>query len=362
MTSTQDDSSLHRVAAAASRNAPGTPSALSSVLHLVEQDLARVELLLRRPPGGHSRCATAAADLVAAGGKRLRPALCLLSHRLAASDRETGHDAVVQLAAAVEFLHSASLLHDDVIDEASCRRGAPAARVRWGNTVSVIAGDLLLVRALQKVHDLGDRWLDALTDRTLHAIVEGEVAQLEARGKLETDANRFRYVAERKTASLFVLAMVGGARLGGADEGLLARVEEFARWLGLAFQLRDDLLDVCGTAEQLGKSAGQDLATGCITLPLADVLAHSESLREAVTRHLQSRDGCDLPRELAVALGEVAGSPGVLDRSRGLLREWNLLAFRALSSLPEGPERDTLSWAVDYLAIPAVASYPTPQA
>ena len=219
MTSTQDDSSLHRVAAVASRNAPGTPSALSSVLHLVEQDLARVELLLRRPPEGHSRCATAAADLVAAGGKRLRPALCLLSHRLASADRETGHDAVVQLAAAVEFLHSASLLHDDVIDEASCRRGAPAARVRWGNAVSVIAGDLLLVRALQKVHDLGDRWLDALTDRTLHAIVEGEVAQLEVRGKLETDASRFRYVAERKTASLFVLAMVGGARLGGADGG-----------------------------------------------------------------------------------------------------------------------------------------------
>lgn len=351
MSRAQDTASIARIAAVASRNPPGPAPALSDLLRVVEHDLRGVESILAAAPLGPSRCASAASSLVAAGGKRLRPALCLLSHRLA-SGRSGPVEPVLRLAAGVELLHSASLLHDDVIDEAAARRGMPAARVQWGNAVSVIAGDLLLVQSLQTIHALSDPYLDELCDRTLRAVVEGEIAQLEARGRLETNEEVFMFIAERKTASLFILAMVGGARVAQGDNRLLASLKEFARWMGLAYQLRDDLLDVCGTPEQLGKAAGQDLATGCITLPLADVLSCSASLRAAVSAHLESSSERSLPASLANDLRHAACSPNALARSRTLLAEWLLRASEALCGLPQGEERQILSFSIDFLAAP----------
>jgi len=355
MSQAHDTASIARIASVAARNPPGPAPVLGDLLRLVEHDLRGVESLLCAEPLGHSRCASAAASLLDAGGKRLRPALCLLSHRLAGG-RPVHAEPVLRLAAGVELLHSASLLHDDVIDEAAVRRGMPAARVQWGNAVSVIGGDLLLVQSLQTIHALSDPYLDELTDRTLRAVVEGEIAQLDARGRLETNEDAFMYIAERKTASLFILAMVGGARVARGDDRLLASLHEFARWMGLAYQLRDDLLDVCGTPEQLGKAAGQDLATGCITLPLADVLSSSASLRAAVAAHLEKSADRSLPASLASELRHAASSPDVLARSHALFADWLARAADALSGLPEGEERQILSIAIDFLAAPAAAA------
>jgi octaprenyl-diphosphate synthase len=258
----------------------------------------------------------------------------------------------LQLASAAELLHSATLLHDDVIDEAVVRRGRPCARIAWGNTVSVIAGDLLLVHALDRVHAIGDRRLDSLMDCTLRQLVEAEVDQLDRRGAVHIDQTAFEDIALRKTSSLFVLAAVGGALLGGANGEQADRVQELAIATGLAFQLDDDLLDLCGSAEALGKAVGQDLATGSITLPMADVLSGAPDLREMIDRHLSHGDG-PLPVGLSEELLALARRPGTLDRARGLVAGYLHRAMQALAGLRACEERDVLECLIRLLGVRA---------
>lgn len=333
---------------ARNRGAHDVGNTLRDLGALLAHDLQKVESLLAHPHAA-SKCAVAASALVGSGGKRLRPALALLACRIASGSCQAP-DAVLQLSAAVELLHTATLLHDDVIDEATLRRGKPCARTSWGNAVSVIAGDLLLVQALDRVHAIGDRRLDALTDQTLLQLVEGEVDQLERRGVLEFDAAKFEAIAARKTASLFVLAAVGGALLGGADPAQAAAVEKMAMATGLAFQLDDDLLDLCSTAEALGKAVGQDLTTGSVTLPIADLLAGAPRVRRLVEQHLAAGAG-PLPLELSEELLRLARAPGALDRSRQLVAEHVHTALLAVHQLRPCAERDVLEGLVRMLTL-----------
>ncbi|HQK16195.1 MAG TPA: polyprenyl synthetase family protein [Polyangiaceae bacterium] len=334
-----------------SRRNPGAKHAtprLDDVTRLVHGELASVELWLKDAMARESSCSIAASDLIRAGGKRMRPSIVLLATRLVCG-ADIRSDQVLGFAAAVEMLHTATLLHDDVIDEAPLRRGKPTARMLWGNPVSVIGGDLLMVRALNVINALGKPFLDRMTVQTLQELVMGEVEQLERRGKLEMDIDTFERIAHRKTASLFVLGAVGGAFLAGASQPILDHLRQFACAAGLAFQLDDDLLDLCSTPEAIGKAVGQDLSTGSVTLPVSDVLNRDPALRIAISDHRSATPQEPLPPWICHRLLEIAHQPGVLDRCRNLVRSYGNRSLDALLELQPSTERRALETLVELL-------------
>lgn len=330
------------------KGAEHVPPRLDDVTRLVNHELKSVERWLSDALLRESSCAIAASDLIRAGGKRMRPAIVLIATKLAPRTHVSS-DHVLGFAASVEMLHTATLLHDDVIDEAPLRRGKPTARMLWGNPVSVIGGDLLMVRALNVISALRQPELDRLTVQTLQELVFGEVEQLERRGFLHMDVDTFERIASRKTASLFALGAVGGAHLAGATQPTLDILHDFAMSAGLAFQLDDDLLDLCSTPEAIGKAVGQDLATGSVTLPVADVLDREPSLRDAIEEHLAKSDREPLPTWMCRRMLELAQHDGVLDRCRNLVRAYGRRSLDALSRLEPSTERRALETLVELL-------------
>ena len=215
----------------------------------------------------HSRVplvAEIAAYLVQAGGKRLRPLLVLLAARSCGDSSQ--HP--VKLAVAIEFLHTAMLLHDDVVDESTLRRGRRTANAEWGNAASVLVGDFLHSRAFELMVELGNIDVMALISKATNGIAEGEVQQLTLLQNTSTSEADYLEVIYRKTALLFEVSAESGAVLGGANASEAAAYREYGRHLGLAFQLMDDWLDYEGTAQELGKNTGDDLAEGKVTLPI----------------------------------------------------------------------------------------------
>jgi octaprenyl-diphosphate synthase len=215
----------------------------------------------------HSRVplvAEIAAYLVQAGGKRLRPLLVLLAAR---SCGDSGPHPI-KLAVAIEFLHTAMLLHDDVVDESTLRRGRRTANAEWGNAASVLVGDFLHSRAFELMVELGNIDVMALISKATNGIAEGEVQQLTLLKNTSTSEADYLEVIYRKTALLFEVSAESGAVLGGANATEAAAYREYGRHLGLAFQLMDDWLDYEGSAQDLGKNTGDDLAEGKVTLPI----------------------------------------------------------------------------------------------
>ena len=215
----------------------------------------------------HSRVplvAEIAAYLVQAGGKRLRPLLVLLAARACGDSSQNP----VKLAVAIEFLHTAMLLHDDVVDESTLRRGRRTANAEWGNAASVLVGDFLHSRAFELMVELGCIDVMALISKATTGIAEGEVQQLTLLQNTSTSEADYLEVIYRKTALLFEVSAESGAVLGGASASEAAAYREYGRHLGLAFQLMDDWLDYEGTAQELGKNTGDDLAEGKVTLPI----------------------------------------------------------------------------------------------
>ena len=235
----------------------------------------------------HSRVplvAEIAAYLVQAGGKRLRPLLVLLAARSCGDS--SPHP--VKLAVAIEFLHTAMLLHDDVVDESTLRRGRRTANAEWGNAASVLVGDFLHSRAFELMVELGNIDVMALISKATNGIAEGEVQQLTLLKNTSTSEADYLEVIYRKTALLFEVSAESGAVLGGASASEAAAYREYGRHLGLAFQLMDDWLDYEGTAQQLGKNTGDDLAEGKVTLPIILALKASGAsdrriLEQAIT-------------------------------------------------------------------------------
>ena len=215
----------------------------------------------------HSRVplvAEIAAYLVQAGGKRLRPLLVLLAARSCGDSSQNP----VKLAVAIEFLHTAMLLHDDVVDESTLRRGRRTANAEWGNAASVLVGDFLHSRAFELMVELGCIDVMALISKATNGIAEGEVQQLTLLQNTSTSEADYLEVIYRKTALLFEVSAESGAVLGGANASEAAAYREYGRHLGLAFQLMDDWLDYEGSAQDLGKNTGDDLAEGKVTLPI----------------------------------------------------------------------------------------------
>ncbi len=247
---------------------------------LVQPDLEQVEREINVESVASVEAITAINQyLQAAGGKRLRPALLLLSNRLFGNPTDSAR----KLAAVVEMIHSATLVHDDVIDVAKTRRGRPSTNVVWGNHLSVLAGDWLYMQAFQvALRERNFRILDALITLT-QMMVEGELLQLERLRRMDVTEADYMELVDRKTASLFSACAALGAITAGADEAEEAKLSEFAWNLGMAFQLVDDILDFTSTEKILGKPSGNDLREGKVTLPMIYALETASSVeRQAV--------------------------------------------------------------------------------
>ncbi len=243
------------------------------------EGIPRLEsLLLRAAEGAPHGLSRAAADLVKAGGKRVRPLLVLLSARAAApGNRARGR---VALALVAELVHSATLLHDDVIDDGLTRRGLPAPRVAYGNGVSVLAGDWLLAASLELALRSGAPGAVEALVRTLRLLVEGEAKQLALRGSTSFTAEDSLQIGHLKTGSLFAFCGEAGALAARAPRDLAAALRDFGLRAGTAFQVTDDLLDFEADPAALGKAMLADVVEGKPSLPLAIALRRSPPLRE----------------------------------------------------------------------------------
>ncbi len=224
--------------------------------------------------------------IVASGGKRLRPLLCLLIARLF----EYTGDRHISMSVVIEFIHTASLLHDDVVDDSEQRRGTPSANGVWGNQASVLVGDYLFSRAFQMMVGDDDMQMLRLMSDVTNALAEGEVLQLSRTFHIEMTEQESLEVSERKTAVLFAAAAEVGAHISGQATQVIRNMAEYGMCLGVAFQLMDDALDYLAEAEEAGKPVGHDLEEGKITLPLIHAMAQDEELRQRV-EVISERDG-----------------------------------------------------------------------
>ncbi len=320
----------------------GEPS-IERLSNLVRPDLQRVnDLIVSRTGSDVTMIPEVANHLISSGGKRLRPMLTLATAALTGY-RGEGH---IRLAAAVEFMHTATLLHDDVVDDSEMRRGKLAARMLWGNEASVLVGDFLLGQAFRMMVEVGSiRALEILSNAAA-VIAEGEVMQLAAAKNLDTTEDAYLAVIRAKTAELFGAACEVGPVLAARPKPEEAACRSFGMNLGIAFQLVDDALDYGGSRARLGKNVGDDFREGKITLPI--ILAFrrgGEEERNFWRRALEKGESTDQDLEHAM---------GLLSRHHALedtierARHYGAIAKDALALFPEGESKQALVEVVDF--------------
>ena len=277
--------------------------------------------------------------IVEGGGKRLRPLLCLLCSRALGYQG----DRHVELATVIEFLHTATLLHDDVVDVSALRRGRPTANAHFGNASTVLVGDFIYSRAFQLLVGIGSLEILGLIADTTNQIAEGEVEQLARAGDPATTEEQYLEVIRKKTAVLFAAACEGAAILAEATPQCRESMARFGLNLGLAFQIIDDVLDYEGDPEVMGKNLGDDLAEGKSTLPLIRAMAAGSSEQSAAVRSaILEKDVSRLPEVLAIIR-----QTGALDYARARAITFRDAALDALSGLDEGEFRANLHAITD---------------
>ncbi len=272
--------------------------------------------------------------IISSGGKRLRPLVTLLM------GKTLGHEShnLIQLAAIIEFLHTATLLHDDVVDTSDMRRGKPTANHKWGNAPSVLVGDFLYSRAFQLMVRIGDMTvMDQLANAT-NVIAEGEVLQLMNVRNPDLTVDDYHKVIKGKTAMLFAAATGSAATLASDQPAIQTAAHEYGIELGMAFQIQDDVLDYSGSLDALGKNAGDDLAEGKVTLPLIHTMAETDPDTRSLIRKAIRKGGSD---DLLRILQAVKAS-GALDISREQALAHSRRAIEALAQFPESPARNAL--------------------
>jgi octaprenyl-diphosphate synthase len=302
---------------------------------LARADMRAVDALIRRRLASDVLLVNQVAEhIVAGGGKRLRPMLVLLAAR-AAGYRGEDH---VQAAAIVEFIHTATLLHDDVVDESDLRRGRATANALWGNSASILVGDYLYSRAFQMMVELDRMRIMQVMADTTNRIAEGEVLQLMHLNNPDTDEAAYRRVIERKTAVLFEAAGRLGAILAGLPREQEEAMAAFGLDLGFAFQIADDVLDYVADAAALGKNLGDDLAEGKATLPVIHAMAHSPApVAARIRAAIEAGDVSALPE-----IVEAIRAAGSLEYARGRAIEHAARAEAAIAALPGSPHADAL--------------------
>lgn len=320
--------------------AAGLPG-ITQIQQLAAAEMAAVNQLIRRRLGSDVLLINQiSGHIIAAGGKRLRPMLAVIAGRALGSEGTRHH----QLAAIVEFIHTSTLLHDDVVDESDLRRGRQTANALWGNAASVLVGDFLYSRSFQLMVELDSMPVMRLLADATNQIAEGEVLQLLHVGNPETSEADYLRVIERKTAVLFSAATQLAALLAGADLQTQKQLGEYGRNLGLAFQIADDVLDYTSDAATLGKNLGDDLAEGKATLPVIHALSvASPAMRERLAEIVRNGDAGALPEML-----QAIRDSGSLDYSHLLAERYASAAEAAISSLPANEWTDALRGLVRY--------------
>jgi len=313
----------------------------AAVQALTRADMARVDTLIRARLASDVVLINQVAEhIIGGGGKRLRPMLVLLA---AEACGYRGRDHVL-LAAVVEFIHTATLLHDDVVDESDLRRGRKTANAVWGNAASVLVGDFLYSRSFQMMVEADDMRIMRILADTTNRIAEGEVLQLLNIRNPDTDEAAYLRVIERKTAVLFSAATRLGGVLGkvaAAEEEALA---QFGLELGFAFQIADDVLDYVSDAGTLGKNIGDDLAEGKATLPLIYAIERAPPAQAASLRRAIETGGLDSLDNIVAAIRDT----GAIERARARAQRHADAARDALSVLADSPARDALLVLADY--------------
>ena len=321
---------------------PGRPS-IDPLADLVAADMERVNgVILARTGSEVAMIPEVANHLINSGGKRLRPMLTLALARL------TGYagDSHIKLAAAVEFMHTATLLHDDVVDESELRRGRLAARMLWGNEASVLVGDFLLGQAFKMMVEVGSLKALEILSSAASVIAEGEVMQLAAAKNTATTEDEYIAVIRAKTAELFAAACEVGPALTARQKAEQAASRSFGMNLGIAFQLIDDVLDYGGAAAHLGKNVGDDFRQGKITLPV--VLAFrrgSDSERTFWQRTLERGEMAEEDLEEAIAL---MAKHRAIEDTVSRARHYGAIAKDALALFPAAPMKQALEDAVEF--------------
>jgi octaprenyl-diphosphate synthase len=316
---------------------------MDRLMALLAPELAEVErILAERAASPVATIPDLSGYLIAAGGKRLRPVLTLASARAVGGK---GSEAAAKLAAAVEFIHTATLLHDDVVDDSDLRRGKAAAKNVWGASASILVGDFLFARSFTLMTETRDlRILDILS-RASCVIAEGEVRQLAAIGKSDLALSEYMAIVEAKTAALFEAAARAGAYTATNDDAVADAMGEYGRRLGRAFQIVDDLLDYGGLTSVIGKAVGDDFREGKLTLPVIYAReagnADDKAFWDRVMAQREQREG-----DLAHAIHLIRAS-GAADRTLETARMESAAARSALARAARGPFHDELAELAD---------------
>jgi octaprenyl-diphosphate synthase len=322
-----------------------TPAAINGkeIFELLRDDLVAIEREFGRDTVAGVEAITEIGEyLRGGGGKRIRPALLLLSARLF----DYPGRGAIKLGAVVEIIHTATLVHDDIIDEAQTRRGRPAANTQWGNSKCVLAGDWLYMQAFKiAVRERNFRVLDSLIDLT-QQMVEGELLQMEKLGKLISIDEHFDLIF-RKTACLFSVCMRLGAILGGATPQQEENLAQYGRDLGMAFQIVDDVLDLTASEDVLGKPVASDLREGKVTMAVIHALQRCTTAeREAIATVVRERafDGVTHSQVL-----DILNRYGSLEAAHERAAQYATMACNSICSFPDSETKRALLWAPEFV-------------
>jgi octaprenyl-diphosphate synthase len=319
--------------------------ALDALTGLLREDLAAVDAIIHARMGSSvGLIPNLASYLIGAGGKRVRPIVTLAAARLFGS---FGMDAARNLAAAVEFIHTATLLHDDVVDESALRRGRTSANFVWGNSASVLVGDFLFARSFNLMVDAGDLEILGVLAEASSIIAEGEVMQLSSINNADATLERYLAIIDAKTAALFAAAARVGAMAAGQKGETTDRLAAYGRNLGLAFQLVDDALDYGGRVADMGKNVGDDFREGKVTMPVAIAREEGDAEERAFWRRVMGGSGqSDGDFERAVSILRRRGAiAATLEAAAGYAEK----ARRALDVTPHSAVRDALMDLTDFV-------------
>src|SRR6267378_335984 len=308
------------------------------IFSLIGADLAQVEAEFERQARSNVQVIAYIGNyLRSSGGKRVRPALTILSNYAIGGDGARYNS--IRMATVMEFLHTATLVHDDIIDNAATRRDRPTINNQYGNQTAVLMGDWLYMSAFET--SLTERSLpvlDILTAVT-RKMTEGELLQLTLLGRTDITEDQYLEVLQRKTAFLFGACCEVGAMLGGAGESQRVALRDYGMKLGTAFQLIDDLLDFTGTGDRLGKAAGVDLLEGKLTLPLIYLMQSDDSARELVKLVVEEGSYSSVPRAKLI---EAVERTGAMKRAKARADEYAAAARDCLNVLPDSEYSDSL--------------------
>jgi octaprenyl-diphosphate synthase len=318
-------------------------ASVKDLVDLTAADMARVNELILSKAGSHVEMIPQIANhLISSGGKRLRPMITLA----AAGMFGYAGDGHIKLATSVEFMHTATLLHDDVVDESGLRRGRATARMIWGNQASVLVGDYLLGQAFRMMVDVGSLEALDILSTAASIIAEGEVMQLSAAKNLETTEDEYLAVIKAKTAALFSAAAEVGPVIAGASRAERAALRSYGVNLGLAFQLVDDALDYGGNAKDLGKNTGDDFREGKVTLPV--ILSYRRGTAEDRDFWKSAIEANETgPAALDKAVGLMTRSNAISD-TIGRARHFGEIARDALAPLRKTPQKKALLEVIDF--------------